>query len=67
MKLDATEIKLRLAVSKDGPVITEAGNLILDVRFKEIPFTFEKEIKSIPGVIESRTVYQLCCRKILTT
>ncbi|OLS41307.1 ribose 5-phosphate isomerase A [Bacillus sp. MRMR6] len=53
LKLDATEINLRLAVSKDGPVITEAGNLILDVRFKEITTLFEQEIKKIPGVIES--------------
>ncbi|MEW9053474.1 MAG: ribose 5-phosphate isomerase A [Neobacillus sp.] len=53
LKLDATEINLRLAVSKDGPVITEAGNLILDVRFKEITPLFEQEIKKIPGVIES--------------
>lgn len=53
LKLDAIDIKLRLAVSKDGPIITETGNLILDVRFKKINLTFEKEIKSIPGVIES--------------
>lgn len=53
LKLDATDISLRLAVSKDGPVITETGNIILDVRFKEITTAFEKEIKSIPGVVES--------------
>lgn len=52
-KLHVTEIKLRLAISKDGPVITETGNIILDVRFKEIASDFEKEIKAIPGVIES--------------
>ncbi|WLD93328.1 ribose 5-phosphate isomerase A [Alkalihalobacillus sp. AL-G] len=52
-KLGATEVNLRLAVSKDGPVLTEAGNIILDVRFKEIPNSYEKEIKSIPGVIET--------------
>lgn len=53
LKLGANEINLRLAVSKDGPVITEAGNLILDVRFNKITSDYEKEIKSIPGVIES--------------
>ncbi|MBP3952685.1 ribose 5-phosphate isomerase A [Bacillus suaedae] len=52
-RLHATDISLRMAVSKDGPVITETGNLILDVRFKEIPTSFEKEIKAIPGVIET--------------
>ncbi|BBI36410.1 ribose 5-phosphate isomerase A [Cohnella abietis] len=53
LKLGANEINLRLAKSKDGPVITEAGNLILDVRFNKITADYEKEIKSIPGVIES--------------
>ena len=49
----ATEIKLRPAKGKDGPVITEAGNVILDVRFEKIEYDFEKEIKAIPGVIET--------------
>ncbi len=53
LKLGANEINLRLAKSKDGPVITEAGNLILDVRFNKITSEYEKEVKSIPGVIES--------------
>lgn len=52
-KLDATEIKLRPAKGKDGPVITENGNLIIDCRFGEIGPGLEKEIKSITGVIES--------------
>jgi len=52
-KLGAKEVQMRMAVAKDGPVITEAGNLILDVRFAKIEDGFEKEVKSIPGVIES--------------
>ncbi|HTA45417.1 MAG TPA: ribose 5-phosphate isomerase A [Bryobacteraceae bacterium] len=51
--LGATEIVMRLAVKKDGPVITENGNFILDVRFPEIHKSLECDIKSIPGVIES--------------
>ncbi len=51
--LGATEIVLRNAVKKHGPVITEAGNLIIDVRFPTIKPGFEKEIKSIVGVVES--------------
>lgn len=47
------EIALRMAQGKDGPVITENGNLILDVRFDNIPNDLEKDIKSITGVIES--------------
>ncbi|MFC5403372.1 ribose 5-phosphate isomerase A [Cohnella soli] len=53
LKLGAREIDLRLAKGKDGPIITEAGNLIVDVRFNKITSDFEKEIKAIPGVIES--------------
>ena len=51
--LGAAEIILRLAKAKDGPVVTENGNYILDVRFSKIHINLEKEIKSITGVIES--------------
>jgi len=52
-KLGVKEVQMRMALAKDGPVITEAGNLILDVRFNQIEDGYEKEVKSIPGVIES--------------
>jgi len=52
-KMGAKEITLRKAISKDGPVITENGNFILDTKFEEIKESLEKQIKSIPGVIES--------------
>jgi ribose 5-phosphate isomerase A len=51
--IGAIEIVMRTAVKKDGPVITEHGNFILDVRFKEIHKALERDIKSVPGVIES--------------
>lgn len=51
--LGAVEIVLRLAVKKDGPVVTEHGNFILDTRFSEIGSSLERDIKAIPGVIES--------------
>lgn len=51
--LGGVETKLRLAKSKDGPVITESGNLILDVRFSKIDLDLEKRIKQISGVVES--------------
>jgi ribose 5-phosphate isomerase A len=51
--LGATEILLRLAVGKDGPIVTENGNFILDVRFNDIHKELERDIKAIPGVIES--------------
>ncbi len=51
--LGATKIELREGGKKHGPVITEAGNIILDVNFKNIDKSFEREIKSIVGVVES--------------
>jgi ribose 5-phosphate isomerase A len=52
-RLGATEVTLRPAKGKDGPIITENGNLILDVRFPAIDPETERRIKTIPGVIES--------------
>ena len=52
-RLGANSIVIRPAKGKDGPVITENNNLILDCRFDEIPDTMERDIKSITGVIES--------------
>jgi ribose 5-phosphate isomerase A len=52
-KLGAASIVLRLAGGKDGPVITENGNLLLDVHFDGIDNGLELKIKAITGVIES--------------
>lgn len=49
----ANSIVLRLAGGKDGPVITENGNLLLDVHFDNIYNELELKIKAITGVIES--------------
>jgi ribose 5-phosphate isomerase A len=51
--LGATSILLRPAKGKDGPVITENGNLVIDAKFDEVPDDMEVKIKSITGVIES--------------
>lgn len=51
--LGATEINVRTGSGKDGPVITESGNLLLDCRFESIQAGLETEIKQITGVIES--------------
>lgn len=51
--MGARNIELRLAQKKDGPVITENGNIILDVQFNNIDETLEKRLKSITGVIET--------------
>jgi ribose 5-phosphate isomerase A len=51
--LGATELALRPAKGKDGPIITESGNLVLDARFEDIDSNMEQKIKAITGVIES--------------
>lgn len=51
--LGASAVALRMAASKDGPVLTEGGHLILDARFPEVPDRLERDLKAIPGVIES--------------
>lgn len=47
------DVKMRMAKAKDGPLITESGNILLDVRFDHIGNEMEKELSSIPGVIET--------------
>jgi ribose 5-phosphate isomerase A len=52
-KLGATKLEMRLGMGKDGPVITESGNMIVDARFDQIEPHLEASIKGICGVIES--------------
>ncbi len=47
---------LRMAVRKAGPVVTDQGNLVLDVKFAggiTDPVALEKEINNLPGVLEN--------------
>ena len=53
VEIGAEQLELRPATGKDGPIITESGSLILDIKFREVHSSLEKEIKGIPGVIES--------------
>ncbi len=50
------EGNLRMAQKKAGPVVTDQGNLILDVTFKNgiaQPELLESQINNIPGVLEN--------------
>ena len=54
-KLDG-EGNLRMAKKKAGPVVTDQGNLILDLTFKngiDQPEILETQINNIPGVLEN--------------
>ncbi|HLP89711.1 MAG TPA: ribose-5-phosphate isomerase RpiA [Nostocaceae cyanobacterium] len=47
--------ELRMGVKKAGPVITDQGNMVVDVRFDSIddPVNLEKTLNNIPGVLEN--------------
>jgi ribose 5-phosphate isomerase A len=49
------EAAIRMAVRKAGPVVTDLGNLLLDVTFSGAfdPRRMEDELKLIPGVLEN--------------
>tara|TARA_Y100001968_G_scaffold249970_1_gene234920 strand:- start:578 stop:1288 length:711 start_codon:yes stop_codon:yes gene_type:complete len=50
------EGNLRMAQKKAGPIVTDQGNLILDLTFKNginQPELLEKQINNIPGVLEN--------------
>jgi len=47
--------ELRMGVRKAGPVVTDQGNLVIDVKFDRIdnPSDLEKTLNNIPGVLEN--------------
>lgn len=47
--------ELRMGVKKAGPVITDQGNMVVDVKFDSIdnPAELEKTLNNIPGVLEN--------------
>lgn len=49
------EVELRMGVKKAGPVVTDEGNLVLDLKFESIddPGALEKAINNLPGVLEN--------------
>ena len=50
------DAQLRMAVRKAGPVVTDQGNLVLDVTFTggiQDPLALEKDINNLPGVLEN--------------
>ena len=47
--------QLRMGVKKAGPVVTDQGNLVVDVKFDRIdnPSELEKTLNNLPGVLEN--------------
>jgi ribose 5-phosphate isomerase A len=51
--LGAAETEIRTGSGKDGPVLTEQANLLIDCRFAQIGDGLEDEINLITGVLDS--------------
>lgn len=49
------EPEIRMGIKKDGPVVTDQGNLVIDVKFSQIdnPAELESQINNIPGVLDN--------------
>ena len=47
--------ELRMGINKDGPIITDQGNMIVDVKFSVIsnPAKMEQTLNNIPGVLDN--------------
>ena len=47
--------ELRMGIKKAGPVVTDQGNLVIDVKYSQIdkPAELESTINNIPGVLEN--------------
>lgn len=58
---------LRTASEKDGPVVTDNGNLLLDCDFGEIqdPSGLARELNAIPGIIEHGLFADVPCTVIV--
>ena len=58
--------ELRMGVKKAGPVVTDQGNLVVDVKFDDLPdpVNLEKTLNNIPGVLENG-IFVNCADKVL--
>ena len=59
--------EIRMAQRKDGPVITDNGNCVIDAKFDNIysPSHLEIDINSIPGVVENGIFSQMVDKVIV--
>ena len=55
--LGAKDMSLREASGKYGPLTTDNGNFILDIKLADVSAELEKEIISIPGIVETGLFY----------
>lgn len=63
------EPEIRMGQLKDGPVITDNGNFVVDIAFGEItnPIYMEKDLNTIPGVVENGLFTEMVDKVIIGT
>lgn len=63
------EPKVRTGSGKDGPVVTENGNIIIDLFFKTPPdiYLIEKTFKLLPGVLETGLFINIAKKALIAT
>lgn len=61
--------EIRMAERKDGPVITDNGNFVIDAKFNKIesPCHLEVDLNTIPGVVENGIFTQMVDKVIVGT
>ncbi len=61
--------EIRMAQRKDGPVITDNGNFVIDAKFDKIesPSHLEIDLNTIPGVVENGIFSQMVDKVIIGT
>eukprot|EP00474_Spongospora_subterranea_P000943 CRZ01401.1 hypothetical protein [Spongospora subterranea] len=55
LQMGAVRADIRMGVNKAGPVITDAGNMIVDAVFRDIPSPerLDSDLHRIPGILET--------------
>ena len=63
------QCEIRMAQRKDGPVITDNGNFVIDAKFDKIdsPSHLEIDLNTIPGVVENGIFSQMVDKVIVGT
>lgn len=61
--------EIRMAERKDGPIITDNGNFIIDAKFEKIesPEHLEIDLNTIPGVVENGIFSNMVDKVIIGT
>lgn len=60
-------LTMRISNQKDGAVISDNGNYLLDIKFTDLPdlATLNTHVKMIPGVVEHSLFYRMASKAII--